>query len=100
MRGITTAMADNNADTRAAAAYLPDAAPFHNEGKTLASWVAMIGVTVGAIIAAGGFLAPTLWLIVVGAVIVVGSLIAGVVLRGLGHGQPRPAAPETLQDRA
>ncbi len=88
-------MAENTTETAGSARdYLPDAAPFHNEGKTLASWVAMIGVTVGAIIIAGGSLAPTLWLIIVGAVVIVGSLIAGAVLRSLGHGQPRPSARE------
>ena len=75
-------------------AYLPDAAPFHNEGKTVAAWVAMIGVTLGAIIAGVGFLAPTMWIIVAGAIVVVGSLIAGAVLRAMGHGQPKPSARE------
>lgn len=84
-------MAEN---TNVENAYLPDAAPFHNEGKTLASWVAMIGVTLGAVIAAVGFLAPTVWVIVVGAVVVVASLIAGGVLRSMGHGQPKPASRE------
>ncbi len=74
--------------------YLPDAAPFHNEGKTLASWVAMIGVTLGAVIAAIGFVGPTVWVIVVGAVVVVASLIAGGVLRSMGYGQPKPTRPE------
>ncbi|WP_425953826.1 HGxxPAAW family protein [Xylanimonas sp. McL0601] len=84
-------MAENsNADN----VYLPDAAPFHNEGKTVAAWVAMTGVTLGAIIAAIGFLAPTMWVIVVGAVVVVGSLVAGAVLRSLGHGQPRSSVRE------
>jgi len=69
-------------------AYLPDAAPFHNEGKTVAAWVAMIGTTAGAVIAAAGFIGPWLWVIIVGAVVVVASLIAGVVLRSMGHGQP------------
>ena len=84
-------MAEN---TNTENAYLPDAAPFHNEGKTLASWVAMVGVTIGAIIAAAGFIAPTVWLIVVGGVIVLGSLIAGGVLRSMGHGQPSRSARE------
>ncbi|QAY62497.1 hypothetical protein ET495_03665 [Xylanimonas allomyrinae] len=74
--------------------YLPSAAPFHNEGKTVAAWVAMIGVTLGAIIAAVGFLSPTLWIIVAGAVVVVASLIAGAVLRGMGLGQPGAAVGE------
>ncbi|QAY70871.1 HGxxPAAW family protein [Xylanimonas protaetiae] len=90
-------MAENTSTENA---YLPDAAPFHNEGKTLAAWVAMIGVTVGAIIAAAGFVSPTVWLIVVGAVVVVGSLVAGGVLRGMGHGQPRPATPSDRELRA
>ena len=72
-------------------AYLPDAAPHPNEGKTVAAWVAMIGTTVGAVIAAAGFIGPTQWLIIVGAVIVVASLVAGLVLRSMGHGQPLPA---------
>jgi hypothetical protein len=91
-------MAEN---TNVENAYLPDAAPFHNEGKTLASWVAMIGVTLGAVIAAIGFVAPTVWVIVVGAVVVVASLIAGGVLRSLGHGQPRvQAQPASRELRA
>ncbi len=87
-------MAENPAPRNDAAgnAYLPDAAPFHNEGKTVAAWVAMVGVTVGAVIAAAGFIGPTLWVIIVGAVIVLGSLVAGAVLRSMGHGQPLPSA--------
>ncbi|MCL1871275.1 MAG: hypothetical protein FWF90_12785 [Promicromonosporaceae bacterium] len=84
-------MAEN---TSTETAYLPDAAPFHNEGKTVAAWVAMIGVTLGAIIAAAGFIGPWLWVIIVGAVIVVASLVAGVVLRAMGHGQPSQSARE------
>ena len=80
-------------------AYLPDAAPFHNEGKTVAAWVAMIGTTVGAVIAAAGFIGPTLWLIIVGAVIVVASLVAGLVLRSMGHGQPLPSTASSSSTR-
>ncbi|WP_130412603.1 HGxxPAAW family protein [Xylanimonas ulmi] len=84
-------MAEN---TNAENLYLPDAAPFHNEGKTVAAWVAMIGVTLGAIIASAGFLAPTTWVIVAGAVVIVASLVAGAVLRAMGHGQPLATSRE------
>ena len=74
----------------AGSAYLPAAAPHPNEGKTVAAWVAMIGTTVGAVIAAAGFVGPWPWVIAAGAAVVVAALVAGAVLRSLGHGQPLP----------
>jgi hypothetical protein len=70
-------------------AYLPEAAPYHNEGKTVASWVAMAGVTLGAIIAAIGFAVVLGWVIAVGVVVIVISLVVGLVLRNRGYGQPK-----------
>ena len=65
---------------------LPDVAP-HNHGKTLAAWVANIGITIGFLIGAFGIAIPQHALTWTGVAIVVVSLIAGGVLRALGHGQ-------------
>jgi hypothetical protein len=74
-------------------AYLPPAAPYHNEGKTVASWIAMLIVTIGAAVAGIGVVVAQAWLFWVGIGIVVVALIVGYVLRNMGYGQPKPGVP-------
>jgi ATP/ADP translocase len=81
-----TTMADNTNEY----AYLPPAAPHHNEGKTVASWTAMAGVTIGALICALAVVFASAVLFVVGLVVIAVSLIVGLVLRRMGLGQPDP----------
>ena len=73
-------------------AYLPPVAPPRNHGHTVAAWVAMASVMVGATVAAVGFLVPAVWLVWTGAGIAVGGLLVGGVLRKAGFGQPDPAS--------
>jgi uncharacterized membrane protein len=79
-------MADNPGTT---STEVPARAAFHNEGKTLASWVAMTGVVIGALISSFGFLDFTTMTIAVGGVVVLVSLLLGAVLRAVGKGQPK-----------
>ncbi|PZR52473.1 hypothetical protein DNL40_11295 [Xylanimonas oleitrophica] len=76
-------------------AYLPEAAPFHNEGKTVASWVAMAGVTLGAVVAAVAVALASLWLFVAGFGVIALALVVGLVLRNMGYGQPTPGTGKT-----
>lgn len=80
-------------------AYLPPAAPFHNEGKTLASWVTMAGITLGAIVAGFAVALASVWMFCVGAAVIVVSLVVGLVLRKLGFGQPSPGEDPRRSDR-
>lgn len=59
-----------------------------NSGMTTAGWVTNVGIVIGVLV--GGIaMAFPFWPVVwVGVGIVVLSLIAGAVLRALGHGQP------------
>ncbi|MCA5893546.1 hypothetical protein LEP48_09295 [Isoptericola sp. NEAU-Y5] len=81
-------MTDNR---NAEVAYLPPAVPPTNHGHTTAAWTAMIGVMVGTVVAAIGFLpmvsTTVFW---AGLVVVAVSLVAGLVLRNMGYGQPKP----------
>lgn len=65
---------------------LPDEAP-HNHGRTTAAWVANIGITIGAIIAAFGIAIPNHAFTWAGVGVIVISFAAGAALRALGHGQ-------------
>ena len=60
----------------------------HNEGMTLAAWVTTGMIVLGVLIAAIGLMIPQFALLWVGGAVVVAGLIAGAVLRALGHGQP------------
>jgi hypothetical protein len=67
---------------------LPDVA-HANHGRTVAAWVTTVGFTLGALIAAVG-VGFAAWILAwVGAGVAAASLIAGAVLKALGHGQPR-----------
>ncbi|HET9650381.1 MAG TPA: DUF202 domain-containing protein [Microlunatus sp.] len=60
-----------------------------HHGRTLAAWVGSIVALVGFIVGGIGFVIPPHpnWIVVViGAVLLVASLVATVVLRKLGHG--------------
>lgn len=74
-------------------AYLPPVAPPRNHGHTVAAWVAMTSVMVGATAAAVGFVLPALWLVWTGAGVAVLGLLVGGVLRKAGLGQPEPSRP-------
>jgi hypothetical protein len=75
-------------------AYLPPGVPPTNHGHTVAAWVTMAGITLGALISAFGLvLAATsstgLVMFAVGLVVVGIALIVGLVLRNLGMGQKK-----------
>lgn len=73
-------------------AYLPPVAPPRNHGHTVAAWVAMAGVMLGATLAAVGFVVPAVWLVWTGAAVAVVALLVGGVLRKAGLGQPVPGS--------
>ena len=59
-----------------------------NSGMTTAAWVTNVGIVVAVLVGSIGMAFP-IWPVVWVAVgLVVVSLIAGAVLRALGHGQP------------
>ncbi|MFC8796454.1 HGxxPAAW family protein [Promicromonospora sp. NPDC057138] len=75
-------------------AYLPPGVPPHNHGHTVAAWVTMAGITLGALISSWGVIvaqSSSAWLVifVLGFVVVGASLIVGLVLRNLGLGQKK-----------
>lgn len=87
-------MTDNR---NAEVAYLPPAVPPTNHGHTVAAWVTMIGIMIGAAIAAVGVALPLVAssgpaaaLFWVGVAIVVLANVAGLVLRNMGFGQAKP----------
>jgi fatty acid desaturase len=59
-----------------------------NHGRTTAAWVATVGISVAALIAAIGVGAAAWTWVWVGSIVAVASLAAGAVLKALGHGQP------------
>jgi hypothetical protein len=71
-------------------AYLPPAIPPANHGHTVAAWTAMIGVMVGALVAAVGVAIANAMIFWVGMGVVLVACVAGLVLRNMGYGQPRP----------
>lgn len=73
-------------------AYLPPVAPPRNHGHTVAAWVAMSAVMVGATAVAVGFVVPAQWLVWTGAGVIIGGLLVGGLLRKAGFGQPEPTA--------
>lgn len=68
---------------------LPESAPHHNEGKTLAAWVLMWVCSIGVLIAAVGMVLDLLWLLFAGIGVVILGFVVSAVLRSVGHGQPR-----------
>lgn len=67
---------------------LPPAAPFANHGKTTASWTLVWLVIIGLAAAAVGMILQTQWLLLAGVAVAVLGVILGLVLRGMGLGQP------------
>ncbi|HEY3437065.1 MAG TPA: HGxxPAAW family protein [Actinotalea sp.] len=88
-------MADRSQDSNAERAYLPVAAPPANHGNTVASWVTVCGVLLGAIVSAVAVVAARPWLFFTGLGVVVVALIVGRVLKMLGFGQPGRVARDT-----
>jgi len=60
----------------------------HNEGKTIAAWVTNGGIVLGVTISGIGLMIPNAALSWAGLGVAAAALIAGAVLRALGHGQP------------
>jgi len=67
--------------------HLPDPAA-SNHGKTNAAWVLNVGLVIGATVSAFGIAFDRQVLTWIGVSIAVLGLIAGGVMRALGHGQP------------
>ena len=89
-------MAEKPLDSPAAKgerAYLPPASPPRNHGHTVAAWVTVTVVMVGAAIASGAVVAALPWLFWVGIGVVVLGVLVGLVLRKAGFGQPEPSGP-------
>jgi uncharacterized membrane protein len=62
------------------------AAQHEAHGQSLASWTAVVTIMFGALIMAIAVIVTTVWLFVVGAVIVVLGAVAGKVLSAMGFG--------------
>ncbi|KAE8765446.1 HGxxPAAW family protein [Georgenia thermotolerans] len=71
---------------------LPPASPFANHGRTKAAWVLMWGVCLGFLLAGLGLMMSNQVVVIVGVVVTVGSVVLSVIMRGMGMGQPAPAA--------
>jgi hypothetical protein len=71
-------------------AYLPPAVPPANHGHTVAAWTAMIGVMIGALVAAIGVTVAQPVIFWIGLGVVALAVIAGLVLRNMGFGQAKP----------
>lgn len=67
---------------------LPPASPFANHGKTTASWTLVWLVIIGLAIGAVGMILETQWLIFGGIGVMAIGVVAGLVMRGMGLGQP------------
>lgn len=70
---------------------LPSAPPHHNEGKTVAGWAFMYIVAIGAMLVAIGMVISSTPLLVSGIGVAVVGAVISLILRALGHGQPRGA---------
>lgn len=68
--------------------HLPVAPPYRNHGHTVASWVTVVLVILGGLLATLAVVTTTTWLAWVGGAVIVAALVAGRVLRMLGMGQP------------
>ena len=66
---------------------LPDVAP-HNHGRTIAAWVTNSGIVLGVTISGIGMMLPNSVLTYAGIGVVAAALVAGAILKALGHGQP------------
>lgn len=78
-----------NQTAAAEVAYLPEAAPPTNHGHTVAAWVTMTGIMLGALVSTVGIvlIENMLWLFWAGLGVVAASLVLGGVLKSMGLGQ-------------
>lgn len=68
---------------------LPPAAPFKNEGKTIAGWVMFWGICIGGVVTGLGLVMWERWVLIVGVALLVLTVIVSAVLSAVGLGQPR-----------
>ncbi|MBO0610504.1 HGxxPAAW family protein [Myceligenerans salitolerans] len=77
-----------NQPAAAEVAYLPETIPPDNHGHTVAAWVTMTGIMVGALVSTAGVVVDgAFWMFWAGLVVCAGSVVVGGVLRGMGLGQ-------------
>lgn len=86
-------MAEKPHDRSPEVARLPLAAPPTNHGHTVAAWVTVTVVLVGAVVSAVAVVAALPWLFWTGLGVVVVGVVLGRVLKMLGFGQPQPSGP-------
>jgi hypothetical protein len=67
---------------------LPDVAP-SNHGRTIAGWVTTTGLVIATLLGSIGISIGAHGWTWTGVGVAIASLVAGVVLRALGYGQPR-----------
>jgi hypothetical protein len=61
---------------------------FYHHGRSPAAWTGTIMASVGFLLATvGAMIGPSWVLIIIGAIVVVLAMVAGLVLRSLGYGQ-------------
>jgi hypothetical protein len=72
---------------------VPRTAPSLNHGRTTAAWITIAVVLVGAAAATVAVVLTAWVLFWIGVALIVTAVAVGLVLRGLGFGQPRPAGP-------
>ena len=65
---------------------LPEVAP-NNHGKTPAAIVTNTGITVGSLVAGGGFFVWDMLWVWIGFGVIAASLVAGGVMKAMGKGQ-------------
>ena len=69
-------------------------------GKSVAAWTATLGVTFGALVVCVAMIFVVVWMIVVGAAIMVLAALSGPVLSRAGYGARSPVREFTGQARA
>ncbi|PFG33301.1 HGxxPAAW family protein [Sanguibacter antarcticus] len=78
-------MADSSAQTEIS--YLPPSSPPANHGHTRAAWFTTIVVVLGSTIAGVAMCIAMMWMIWVGAAVVLVGLVGGKALAVAGYGQ-------------
>lgn len=79
---------------------LPTSAPPTNHGHTVAAWVTVSLVVVGAVVASAGVLSGHMALFWVGLGVAVVALVVGRILKALGFGQPEPSGPSSSKEES
>ncbi|UNX56155.1 hypothetical protein MF406_08125 [Georgenia sp. TF02-10] len=72
---------------------LPTHAAYSNHGRTPAAWVLMIGCCLGVLIVGLGLILTLRWVLIAGLVVIAVSLVASLVMRGMGLGQAPQEQP-------